>query len=304
MDKELNVVTGAFGFTGRYIAGLLLDRGAGVKTFTGHPERPDPFGGRVKALPFCFDDPGVMVENLKGASTVFNTYWVRFNHGRTTFGQAVSNVQNLIRAAAEARVKRFVHISITNPDENLPSGYFRGKAMMERTLIESGLSYAILRPSVLFGDGSILFNNIAWFLRRFPFFAIPGRGDYRIQPVFVRDVAELAVELSRRKENVITDAVGPETYSFKELVYAIRDVINSRCRIVHLPPGLAYRLTGLINPIVGDVVITRDEIKELMQDYLVSYGPPACGTRFSKWLQENCCEIGVRYASELKRHFD
>ncbi|MEE9613651.1 MAG: NAD(P)H-binding protein [Thermodesulfobacteriota bacterium] len=301
--KELNVVTGAFGFTGKYITKLLLEHGIRMRTLTGHPDRPDPFDGRVEVRPFNFDDPSAMVESLRGASTVYNTYWVRFNHGRTTFGQAVANVQNLIRAAAEAEVKRFVHVSITNPDEDSTSGYLRGKALMERTLKESGLSYAIVRPTVLFGREDILFNNIAWLLRRFPAFAIPGTGDFRLQPVFGEDVARLAVELAGKEENVVRDAVGPETYSFKELVYLIRKRVKSRALLFSCPPRLAQLLTTMLNPIVGDVILTRDEVDKLGTDTLVSFGPPTCPTRFSAWLEENADWYGVHYASEIKRHF-
>lgn len=302
-SNELQVVTGAYGYLGKYITGILLKKGIRVKTLTGHPDRPNPFGGRVKAVPYHFDEPASLVENLKGVTTVYNTYWVRFDYGSTTFGQAVANIQNLIRAAAEAGVKRFVHVSITNPDEDSPSRYFRGKAETERTLVESGLSYAIVRPTVLFGREDILLNNIAWLLRRFPVFFIPGRGDYRIQPVYVGDTAELAVELAGRTENIICDAVGPETYTFEELVRLIHRTVNSRATILHCPPTLTHLLTCMINPLVRDVLITRDEIRELMKEKLISYHPPTCRTRFSEWLKEHAGEVGVRYASEFKRHY-
>lgn len=301
--KEMNVVTGAYGFTGKYTTRLLLEKGSQVRTLTNHPKRPNPFGCLVEAMPYNFDNPKAIVENLKGVTTVYNTYWVRFNYGCTTYGQAVSNVQNLIRAAAEAGVKRFVHISIANPDEHSSSGYFRGKAIMERTLIESGLSYAIIRPTVLFGREDVLFNNIAWLLRRFPVFAIAGRGEYRIQPVFVEDVAKLAVGLAEENGNIISDAVGPETYSFEEIVYMIRQAVKSRARIIHLHPDITHLLTTIINPLIGDILITRDEIRELMRDRLVSCGQPTCKTRFSEWLKEHAENIGKEYASELKRHF-
>jgi NADH dehydrogenase len=302
-DRELQVVTGAFGYLGKYITRLLLKRGIGVRTLTGHPDRPSPFGDKVDAVPFHFENPARLAADLKGATTVFNTYWVRFNYGRIDYDKAVANSQNLIRAAVEADVKRFVHISITNPAEDSPFPYFRGKAAIERTLVESGLSHAILRPTVLFGKEDILFNNIAWLLRRSPLFGVFGSGDYRIQPVYVGDVAELAVELSGQNENSVCDAAGPETFTFEELVRLIKGGVKSRARTIHIPPSLALVAACVINPFVRDVIVTGEEIYGLMAELLVSYSPAKCPTRFSGWLEEHADEMGTRYASELERHY-
>jgi NADH dehydrogenase len=257
----------------------------------------------VEAVRFSFDEPAILAEDLEGAETVFNTYWIRFGYGQLTFELVVENSQKLIRAAVEAGVKRFVHISITNPAEDSPFPYFRGKAAVERTLIESGLSYAIVRPTVLFGREDILFNNIAWLLRRFPVFGVFGSGDYRIQPVYVGDVAELAVEASGRKDNVVCDAAGPEVYTFEELVRLMHRIVKSRARIVHIKPGLVRLAAGIINPLVRDVIITRDEVYGLMAELLVSGSPSLCPIRFSEWLEEHVIEEGALYASELKRHY-
>jgi len=119
-----------------------------VKTLTGHPERPDPFGNQVIAVPFNFDDPAALIDELSGATTLYNTYWVRFSRGEVSFDRAVENSKTLVRAAKEAGVGRIVHVSITNPslDSSLPC--FNGKAQVEEAIIASGVSYAIVRPTV------------------------------------------------------------------------------------------------------------------------------------------------------------
>lgn len=183
---ELHVVTGASGFTGKHIARRLLDAGISVRTLTGHPDRASPLRDAVDIRSLQFTDTARLVSDLAGARVLYNTYWVRFAHGRTTYDSAVSNSIALIRAAQQAGVERIVHVSITNPDVDSPLGYFRGKALVERAIRESPLSHAILRPAVLFGDDGILINNIAWLLRRFPLFVMPGSGEYRLQPIFVR----------------------------------------------------------------------------------------------------------------------
>ena len=274
-----------------------------MRTLTGHPNRPNPFGDRVDVRPFAFDAPATLVKNLRGATVLYNTYWVRFTRGGSSFDQAVANTQTLIRAAVDAGVQRFVHISITNPCADSPLPYFRGKAIVERMLSESRLSYAILRPTVLFGKEDILINNIAWLLRRLPIFGIFGSGQYRIQPVYVADLAALAVELAGKTENMVLDAVGPETYTFENMVQLIRSHVGSQARLIHVPPALALAAGRLIGWLLHDEVITRDEISGLMADLLISDKPPSCPTQFSRWLAEHAAELGTHYASELRRHY-
>jgi NADH dehydrogenase len=299
---ELHAVTGAFGFTGRYIAQRLINAGKRVRALIGR-NRPNPFGDRIEVARLQFDDFQALVDSLKGVDVLYNTYWVRFNYGETTFERAVQNSQMLIRAAEEAGVRRLVHISITNPSEDSPLPYFRGKALVERAIRNSSLSYGIIRPTVLFGEGDILLNNIAYFLRRFPIFIVPGKGDYRLQPVYVDDVAALAVEAGERMDNFALDAVGPEVFTFAELVRLIRDAVGSKAKIVHAPPSLTMLCIGVLNYFVNDIVLTREELEGLMANLLVSDQPPTCPTRFSEWLRENAEQMGLHYASELKRHF-
>lgn len=298
---ELNVVTGAFGYTGKHIARRLLERGVALKTLTAHPTHPNPFGDAVEALPFNFDRPAALVESLRGVTTVFNTYWIRFERGGLTFARAVKNTRTLIEAARQAGVRRFVQISITSASPASALPYFHGKGLVEGALRTSGLSYAILRPTVIFGPEDILLNNIAWTLRTFPLFATPGDGAYRIQPVFVEDLAELAVEAAREMRNVELDAVGPETFTFDELVRTLAHAVGRRVRIVHPPPVIALFCAGMLGRIMGDVMLTADEVRGLAANLLVSAGPPTARTRLSDWLERNGAQLGARYASELAR---
>jgi uncharacterized protein YbjT (DUF2867 family) len=301
--SEFDVVTGAFSYTGKYVTRLLLNAGGRVRTLTGHPERTDMFGRQVEIAPLDFTDSASLVQSLRGASVLYNSYWVRFSHGRATFAEAVANSRILIQAAKEAGVRRIVHLSIANPsiDSRLP--YYSGKAQVERAIVDSGLSYAILRPTVIFGAEDILINNIAWFARHFPVFAIPGSGQYQIQPIFAEDIANLAVDAGRKEDNLILDAVGPEIFTFEGLVRLIATSVGSKGRLIHVRPWVALRILRLINPIVGDVILTREEIDGLMANLLVSKQPATGRTRFSEWLAENACILGTKYASELARHY-
>lgn len=301
-EQALHAVTGAFGYSGKYIARRLLEAGQGVITLTNAPQSASPFGERVKAYPFRFDEPARLAEGLRGVSVLYNTYWVRFNYGSSfSHSMAVDNTLKLFAAAQEAGVRRVVHISITNPSEDSPLEYFRGKARLERGLTESGLSFAILRPTVLFGPEDILINNIAWLLRKLPVFGVFGDGNYRLQPIYVDDLAQLAVAQGQKSENVIIDAIGPETFTYRDLVKTIGQAIGKPRPVISIPPALGFFVGTLIGKMVDDVIITREEIEGLMAGLLYVDSPPAGRTRLTDWLKENAATLGVRYTSELAR---
>lgn len=297
-------VTGAFSYSGKYIARRLLEEDYPVITLTGSPDRPDPFDGRVPAFPYHFDQPDKLVETLTGVDTLVCTYWVRFDHGKASFFSAISNLRTLFRAAREAGVRRVVHLSVTNPDPHSSLPYFWGKAIVEEDLIASGLSYAILRPTVIFGKEDILINNITWFLRRFPVFPIPGDGEYRMQPVYVDDLAALAVDQVKADKDAVINTIGPETYTFNELVDLLRRSVGSRALLVHAPPMLALRLSELVGVVVGDVVLTREEVIGLMDDLLYVESPPNAPTRFSDWVRQHAGTLGKQYTHEIERHYN
>ena len=302
-EAELNVVTGAFGYNGKYIARRLLAEGQRVVTLTRHPERADLLQGQVVAFPWDFDSPHALARHLQGATTLYNTYWVRFPRGEMTFEKAIQNSKTLIKAAQAAGIRRIVHISITNASSASPLPYFNGKGLVEEAIKSSGLSYAILRPTIIFGDEDILLNNIAWFLRRLPLFSVPGDGDYTVQPIYADDVADLAVRLGGEQRDLVVDAAGPETYTFEGLVGLLAEKIGSRARVLHVHPSLALLATRLAGALLRDVVLTGDEVRGLMSGLLVSDGPPAGQTRFSQWLEEHAETMGREYRSEVGAHY-
>jgi uncharacterized protein YbjT (DUF2867 family) len=301
------VITGAFSYTGKYATRLLLNRGYEVGTLTNHPpgtpDRPNLFGDRVQVFPYHFDRPDELRRSLRGTFTLINTYWVRFPRGETNFETAVRNSRILIAAAKDAGVRRIVHVSIANPSIEPPLGYYKGKAEVEEAVMASGLSYAILRPTVIFGAEDILINNIAWFLRHLPVFGIPGDGCYRIRPIYVEDMARLLVESVEQEGNSVRDAVGPETFSFEELVRLIAAGVGRSLRLVHVPTVLSYLSTLLAGWIVRDVVLTWEEYRGLMANLLAPEGPATGKTRLSEWLKENAGRLGREYASEVGRHY-
>ena len=297
-------VTGAFGYSGKYIARRLLAEGHEVVTLTNSVQPSNPFGDRVETHPFHFDQPELLAQSLQGVDALVNTYGVRFDHKLFTHAQAVANTRILFDAARQAGVRRIVHVSITNPDLQSDLPYFRGKAELEGALQSSGISCCILRPTVLFGQEDVLVNNIAWGLRRFPVFGVFGAGDYQLQPIYVDDLAAVAVQKAAATASQVVDAIGPETFTYREMVAMIAAKLGIRKRIIAVPPTLGYWACRLAGAMVEDVVITPEEIRGLMENRLFVNAPALGWTKLSEWVEKHAATLGLYYTSELNRRLD
>lgn len=302
-DTGLDVVTGAFSYSGKALSDALLQSGRRVRTITGHAQRAKG-QSRVEVRPLDFDDTIGLVKSLEGATTLYNTYWVRFAHDRIDHELAVENSRALFQAAKRAGVERIVHVSITHPSIDSPLPYFRGKALVERSLAETGLSYAVLRPAILFGGDGVLLNNIAWLLRRLPVFAVGGRGDYRIRGIHIDDLAQLCLAKGNERDDSVTDAVGPDRPTFLELVRSIKSTVGSHARIIHLPGSSLPLVSRCVGVALHDVLLTRDEYRAMAAGLADTDGPATGTISLSDWLVANRSTLGLTYANELQRHFD
>jgi nucleoside-diphosphate-sugar epimerase len=302
-DSGRDAITGALSFTGRAIAARLIAEGREVVTLVRRPPAANSFGSRLRIARLALDDPDALAATLAGVDTLYNTYWIRFPRGAVSFETALDGSLRLIDAAVHAGVRRLVHISVVNAAESAPTPYFVAKARLEREVRASGLSYAIVRPTLTYGPGDILVNNLCWVLRRFPLFAVPGDGRYRLQPVHVDDVAAIAVHAGRQTADLTTDAAGPEAFAFDEFVEVLAAAVGSRTRCMHLPPQLALGASRMLGLVVRDVMLTADEITELMASLLVSSEPPAGVIGFRDWVKSEGPSLGRDYHSELERHF-
>jgi len=301
--RSFDVVTGAFSFTGRFIARRLMAQERRLKTLTNHPNREGAEDIKADIAPLQFADREALVESLRGGNVLYNTYWVRFHHGKVRFGEAVANTRVLMGAARDAGIRKVVHISVSNPSEDSPLDYYAGKARAERAVRESGLAWAIVRPTLIFGAGDILINNIAWLLRRLPIFGIPGRGDYRLQPVAGEDVAAIATWAAEQADNVTVDAAGPDIIYYSEMVESIAIAVRRHPRFLYLSRRNTLRAVRVLNRVVRDVVLNEPELEGLMQELLVSHERPRGTLRLDNWLLTHADTLGTRYASELDRHW-
>ena len=273
-----------------------------MRTLTRQPAPPEhPLAEKVEAAPLRFDES--LDESLRGVHTLYNTYWVRFERGPQKFAHAVENTRLLVEAARRAGVRRIVHVSVANPDPASPFPYFRGKAATEEIVRESGLSYAIVRPTLVFGPEDVLVSNIAWGLRHVPIFLMAGDGSYEVQPVSVRDTAAICIEVGVETDDLVLDAAGPTRWSFDAFVRLIARAVGSRTWITHASPGVTLGASRIAGFALRDVLLTRDELGALMAGLLVSDESPRGRDRFDEWIVENATTVGRLYTSELARNF-
>jgi uncharacterized protein YbjT (DUF2867 family) len=299
---SLDAVTGGFSYSGAAIARELLTHGRRVRTLTGHPERA-PAGSDIDVRPLTFDDAERLRESMTGVDTLYNTYWVRFPHGTTTFEVAVENSRQLFAAAAAAGVRRVVHVSITHPATDSPYAYFRGKAAVERHLVETGLPHAIVRPAILFGGDGVLINNVAWMLRHLPVVAVGGHGTYRVRGIHVDDLARLCVELGAGDADTIVDAVGPQSVTFREVIDCVRTAVGSKALVMPVPGWVMPPLTAALGLALRDTLLTSEEY-QAMADGLADSSAPSTGRIvFTDWVAEHGAQLGRHYANEISRHF-
>jgi uncharacterized protein YbjT (DUF2867 family) len=298
---EIDIVTGAFSYTGSYIAERLVREDRKVRTLTRRP-RPEGTPLNVEVIPYRWDRQS-LVKALEGAETLYNTYWIRLARGQTTFDEAVNNSRLLFEAAKEAGLKRIVHVSVTKADQAPYLIYFAGKAKVEAALKESGVSYAIVRPTVVYGREDVLINNIAWLLRRIPIFVIAGSGDYRVRPVHVDDVARICIEAAKLSESVTIDAVGPETMAFDEMVRVIKKAVGGRGIIVHAPRWVLLTIARFLSVALRDELMSAAELRGLMDELVATDGPTTGTVSFNEWVRRHSDALGRSYVSEMKRNY-
>jgi NADH dehydrogenase len=297
----VDVVTGAFSYTGSFIARRLLAAGHDVRTLTNNPHPPSDLAERVASAPLDFDDADSLVRFMRGAETLYNTYWIHSNYGADAFAGAARRSQRLFAAARDAGIRRIVHISIANSTMSRHP-YYASKAAVEDALRSTGLAYGIVRPTLVYGEGDVLINNIAWVLRHFPIFAIPGDGAYRLQPVHVEDVAAIAVTTGLAGDSLAVDAAGPDILTFETLVRMLRQAVDSRAVLLKAPPALALAGARVAGFIARDALLTREQLDDLRAELLISHEPPRGTIRLSDWLPGQQAMLGHRYASAQTRH--
>ena len=311
MTRNVAAVTGAWGFSGRHVAERLLTKSWTLRSISSRSPSPedDPHDGLVRRIGYTHDIDRLAAD-LSGCRVLVSNFWSR--HDRPPIGhrgpwlshlQAVEQSAVLIEAAVRAGVERLVWTSITNPGRDTDLSYFAGKAVVEQLVRRSGLRFAILRPACFFGRGGILIDNVAWAARRLPFVPIPDGPPYRIRPIHVEDYADLVAEAAASSDDYTIDAVGPDRPEFGELIHEVADATGGRAKALRLPMKacrLSYAAAGRI---LGETVLSNDELTGLSRNRLDSKAEPTGSTSLLAWVRTTRRELGRRFRREPGRRW-
>ena len=309
MNEDVAAVTGAWSFSGRHVAHRLLANGWTLRSISNRSPHPDddPYHGQVRRIEYTHDIDRLATE-LRTCRVLVSNLWTR--HDKPPIGhkgpwlshlQAVDQSAVLIMAAAQAGVERLVWTSITNPGQDPDLSYFAGKAVVEQLVRRSGLSYAILRPACFFGGGGILIDNVAWAAQRLPFVPIPDGPPYRIRPIHVEDYADLVVEATASSDDYTIDAVGPDRPEFGELIREVAEAAGSHAKALRLPIKacrLSYAVAGRI---LGETVLSDDELTGLSRNRLDSKAESTGSTSLLDWIRTTDEKLGRRFRREPHR---
>lgn len=294
------IVTGAFSYLGSAVARELQRRGFEVATLTNR--RPPPGAEGIAASPLVFEREH-LVRALRGADTLVNTYWIRLPYRGVGFAEAVANSRVLVEAVREAGVRRLVHVSVTNASLDSELGYYRGKAEVDAIVRAAGIPHAIVRPTLVVGPNDVLTSNLAWFLRRFPFFPVPDGGAYRVQPVTLADAGRIAADAAEADRDLDVDAAGPEAFPFVEYLRIIARACGVRRPLLPVPGSLALAGLCALSPLLRDTVLAREELRGLERELLVSHAAPLGTESVSGFLLGHGKELGRAYVNDRTRHF-
>ncbi len=282
--SKLVTIFGGSGFVGRYIARRMAKEGWRVRVAVRRPNEAlfvRPYGsvGQVEPVLCNVRDDASVRAATKGADAVVNCVGILNRAGKNTFDSVqTEGAARIARIAAELGVGHLVHISAIGADAASLSAYARSKADGEAAVFAAFPGAVVLRPSIVFGTEDGFFNRFAAMARFGPVLPVVG-ATTRFQPVYVDDVAQAAVKGVLGQASGVYELGGPEIATFRTLMQRMLGVIHRRRLVVNVPffwagvmaavfDGLQAVTLGLFN----NGLITRDQVRNLRQDNVVSAG--------------------------------
>ena len=271
------LVTGATGFVGTYVVNELLRRKHDVAVLARHPESArNRYNLPVSVAAGNVLEPASVRRAADGREAVVHLVGIIAEKGEQTFDRIHrEGAENVVRAARDAGVRRFLHMSAMGSSEDSPSEYGRTKAAGEKAVRESGLDWTVFRPSIIFGPGDGFVTLLAGVVRGNPgFIPVIGPGTTRFMPVSVHDVARVYADSLEKPETAgqAFEIGGPETLTLNAIYREIALAVGkSRKPLVHLPLWwgrfLAARFEGIARRGWIDVPpLTRDQLRSLSRD--------------------------------------
>jgi uncharacterized protein YbjT (DUF2867 family) len=282
---KLVTIFGGSGFVGRYIARRMAKEGWRVRVAVRRPNealfvRPYGTPGQVEPVGCNIRDDASVRAALRGADAVVNCVGILNRSGKNTFDAVqAEGAGRIARIATEEGVGQLVQLSAIGADAQSESSYARTKGDGEAAVLAAFPNAVILRPSIIFGTEDGFFNRFAAMSRLGPILPVVG-ADTRFQPVYVDDVAQAAVKgaLGRAAPGIY-ELGGPEVDSFRGLMHRMLTVIQRRRVVVNVPfwvaniMGFAFDMLQAVTlGLIENGMITRDQVRNLRQDNVVSPG--------------------------------
>ena len=276
-SSTLVTVFGGSGFIGRYVVQALAKTGCRIRVAVRRPDLANflmPLGGvgQIHAVQANLRYEGSIRRAVEGADGVVNLVAVLQQSGKQTFHALQGVGAGLVaRAAREAGVKGFVHVSAIGANRQSRSAYARTKAEGEDLVRRAFPSAVILRPSIVFGPEDHFFNRFAAMGRVSPLMPLIGGGKTRFQPVYAGDVAQAVVAGldGRAKPGITYELGGPRAYDFREILDLVADYTEHRRPYFPIPFWLA-KLQGLFLQVLPNAPLTLDQARMLQTDVVVS----------------------------------
>lgn len=280
MDYGEVLVTGGTGYVGTHVCRALIARGFMPRLLVrpGSESRiPEDIRERGRITPGDVTNRESVENAAQGTKAIVHLVGIirEFPARGVTFERLhVTATRNVVDAARLWGIPRFVHMSALGARAGGPAGYSDSKGRAEDCVRQSGLRWTIFRPSVIFGPGDAFLNELAGILRTSPLMPVPGDGKYRLQPVFVGDVAKGFADalLRRDTEARIFDVGGPERFSYGELLDRIAASVGRRARKLHVP-------LSILRPAVRSLErferfpLTTDQLGMLLQENVCDHEP-------------------------------
>jgi nucleoside-diphosphate-sugar epimerase len=266
-------VTGGTGFVGNNIVVKLLERRYEAVLFIRDKNSTKKLGTFASRLNFVYgnvQDINSIERGMSGCDAVIHLVGIIREVGSNTFDSVhYEGTKNVIEAAKSSNIKRFIHMSAEGTSSAAKSKYHNTKFRAEEYLKSSGLNYTIFRPSMLFGPKDKNFNILADLIRKGPFIPVIGDGNYRWQPVSVKDVAEVFVSAleNQRAEGKVYEIRGPDIFTFNEVLDILMKILSIKRTKVHIPVALIRPIVYIIDRILSSPPITTDQLKMLLDNY-------------------------------------
>ncbi len=268
------LLTGATGFVGRHMVKALRAAGQPVRCLVHSLEKERAQGlTHVELVQGDILVPESLAAAMQGVEKVTHLVGIIVERDQQTFERVhYEGTRNLVTAARQADVSRFVQMSALGARANPgATAYQRTKWRAEEEVIQSGIPYVILRPSIIFGPGDGFVTQMVHILRQAPVIPIVGTGEYKLQPIYVENVCQAFVQaLTREKAtNKVFALGGPEVLSYETVVDIIACTIGVKKPKLHLAFGFVQATAALMEaffPVLGTtLLVTRAQLQMLRE---------------------------------------